>query len=92
MNRINFKYHSAHNGFCRVYYTANRRLYCLQASHGTEFEMLSCSQDGEPSCPIRPEAIGNIEMPKGDESIEAELTAFLQTGAIINSAYANSFK
>lgn len=75
---INFKYHSADNGNCRVYYKANSRLYCMQLASRDEFEMLSCSRDGEPSCPIRPECIGIIEPPKGDEPIEHELRSFLE--------------
>lgn len=38
-------------GNCRTYYRRDqsRRLYCLQAGYGHEFDWLICSKDGEPS-------------------------------------------
>lgn len=78
MEAINFKYHSADNGNCRVYYKANKRLYCWQLVTKDAFELLSCSRDGEPSCPIKPEYIGQTELPKGGEAIERELANFLR--------------
>ena len=77
---INLSYMHADNGNCRVYYRgSNKRLYCWQlADHRTgKFELLSCSKDGEPDCPVRMECFAETPEPTGDEPIESELREFL---------------
>ena len=79
---LNLKYISTDNGFCRAYYKAKERpgkLYCMQlASNRTkDYELLSCSSDGEPSCPIKPGFVASIEMPAGDDATDRELRAYL---------------
>lgn len=82
MTSLNLRYHSADNGFCRVYYKANSRLYCWQITDyryplAERFELLTCSRDGEPSCPVRSDIDITTQWPKGDEPIEHELREFL---------------
>lgn len=76
---INLKFHSNDNDNCRVYYTdARGRLYCFQILdyRAKTFELLTCSRDGEPSCPVDVGVIGNVEPARGDESIALEFNAF----------------
>ena len=74
---LNLKYHSADNGNCRIYYTADRNLYCWQLSTKTEFELYACTRDGEPECHVRKDVEVKTERPKGDETIEEDLIKFL---------------
>jgi len=72
------KYVRTHNGFARVYYRHERKLYCFQlASVQTgEFEFAICSRDGEPSHRVK---ILDEEIPlsKGNESTDRELNEWL---------------
>jgi hypothetical protein len=74
-----WKFKRSHNGFERVYYTVNRRLYCLQLvqSSPLAFVAYACSRDGEPDyeLPDLP-ALADIQMPPGDEQIDDDLRAF----------------
>lgn len=77
--KIDLEYDGADNGNCRVYYKAAGRLYCWQMDdfQNKVFVLYSCSRDGEPSSPVRPECIGTTQQPKGEEAIERELREFL---------------
>lgn len=75
---LNLKYKLAENGNCRVYYTANGNYYCWQLTNNRgDFELLTCSRNGEPECPVRLDYPVMTELPKGDERIERDLRAFL---------------
>jgi hypothetical protein len=78
MTKLNLKYKGADNGNCCVYYTSNRKLYCWQKVRKGEFELLICSKDGEPDCPVRQDIPITTEPVQGNEPIEKELTAFLK--------------
>ena len=79
----------ADNGNCRVYYKARRgkkplrMLFCWQlcsrADMPPNFELLVCSNDGEPGWQVRHGSMVTTEPPKGDELIEHELRAFLES-------------
>lgn len=89
---INLKYDSPDNGNCRVYYRNGRRLFCFQIAdyRAKTFELLTCSRDGEPECPVNMAAIGNVALPGDmDESICRELAEFMVSRAWrdINRAY-----
>lgn len=83
LQHVPFAYHSTDSGFCRVYYTRQingaRHLYALQEISRGEFELFSCSKDGEPSGPIRPDAFAwqNLPLPMGDTSTDDDATKFL---------------
>lgn len=79
---LDLKYHSAHNGFCRVNYTAKgkrgqRLYYCMQLKERGEFGLYRQSRSGEPSYEIDQEHILAIDFPVGDTRIEQELTEYL---------------
>jgi hypothetical protein len=83
MKAINLKYHSSDNGNCRVYYTHKSRLYCFQIENyrAKTFSLLTCTRDGEPECPVNMRFIGNVGLPKCDETIGAELAQFMTSPA-----------
>lgn len=46
------KYHSYDRGFCRAYFRADKKLYCLQGDDFNRPHILICSGGGEPSHPV----------------------------------------
>lgn len=78
-----FRYMHADNGNCRVYYrgTHTGGLYCWQVteSAGNNFELLTCSKDGEPDCPLKRDHYGTSELPRGSEWVEQKLREYLKT-------------
>lgn len=93
LKTMNLKYHSSDNGNCRVYYKCQSRLYCFQIENYREktFSLLSCSRDGEPSCPINMRFVGNVELPQITDAVSRELAEFMTSPAWmnINSEYTN---
>lgn len=80
------------NGYCRVYYRnkgreGDNRLFCLQECCNEEaaqaagvdwFELLVCTEEGEPEYTIRfAENVKEISQPTGDSSIEVSVRRFL---------------
>lgn len=68
------------SGFCRVYYRDHRRrLYCWQLDRREPLTLLlfTCTNDGEPDCPVHKSLVVETEPPKGDEEIERQLREFL---------------
>lgn len=86
--RINLKYHSTENGFCRVYYTdvddkrRVKRLYCFQEEQRGVFYFGPCSRDGEPEYTKALDDMGyliidDVELPKDTNSTDMALRKFL---------------
>jgi len=83
MEPLSLRYLSSDNGNCRVYYKSKAgRLYCwqLRSIVQGDFELLTCSRDGEPDCPVREDWPVITEWPTGDERVDADLRAFLENG------------
>jgi hypothetical protein len=73
----NMKYKSTANGFCRVYYTYQRRLYCLQQTvRAQDYALLACSRDGEPSHVLAHKAYV-LEPPRGDTATDCAVRRWL---------------
>ena len=67
-----FKFKYMDTGYCRAYFTFERKLYCLQGIGKLEF--LSCSRDGEPCCSVDLKEKVWMEIPDIEEmNGEAEL-------------------
>lgn len=49
---INLKFKGHDSGNCRVYFTNNRKLYCLMQSYreNNQLALYICTSDGEPDC------------------------------------------
>jgi len=81
VKKFNLKYRQTDNGFCRVEYTRRLNhqilLYCMQESSKGHYELLRCSQDGEPAYPVPFDYINFIELPKGDSYTDIALTKFI---------------
>lgn len=88
---LNLVFDGADNGNCRVYFKGTghyaKRLYCWQMDgipNEKPFVLYRCSRDGEPEAPVRPELIGETELPAAsddDERILRDLRNFLATKA-----------
>ena len=83
-----FKYHSTMNGYCHVLYTiknskGQRLIYCIQKVSGDEYEVLRCSQDGEPSYPITPKDGVTFDLPTGDDSTDREVSQWLTEQGLV---------
>ena len=51
-----FKFDYEDCGYCRIYYTYNKQLFCIQddTTFGrVRFELLTCTSEGEPCTPIK---------------------------------------
>lgn len=81
MSYLNLKLHSVDNGYCRVYYRhdaeGDKRLFCMQEEGKDNFELLVCTDEGEPDYPMRLDNIESIELPEGDSVVEVGLRSFL---------------
>ena len=48
--KLALKFKTVDSGYCRIYYTdPNKRLLCFQLESRNNFELLYCTQEGEPS-------------------------------------------
>lgn len=75
------KHYFSDNGFCRVYYrNANnhQNLYAFQMDTPGNFSLYVCSRDGEPSYEANLSSVQSVQVPKGDNRIDRELTAWLE--------------
>ena len=71
------KYKSTDNSQSRVYYTANKALYCFQLDWSGNFELLQTSKDGEPSHSANIARFKTIELSKGNEDTDTMLNEYV---------------
>ncbi len=77
-------YHSTENGFCRVYYRGeNKRLLCYQESFRGQFELFTCSKDGEPNHGIDPAPVHRDELPPTTTDTGCGLITWLEKEGLI---------
>lgn len=75
--------HSVDHGFCRVYYRRGRQLLCYQLAGWGNYELYTCTADGEPSHPITPVAVPARHLPIEVNSTCADLRKWLEKEGLI---------
>lgn len=75
-----YRFDGEDNGFCRVYYKRERRLFCWQEDRPGVFTFYVCSRDGEPSHEVEPVAM-SFELPLGETKIGQAVKTFLKAEA-----------
>ena len=71
--KLALKFKTVDSGYCRIYYTdPNKRLLCFQLASRKNFELLYCTQEGEPSHTIDHLNKDVIDFPVSEPGIAAD--------------------
>ncbi len=82
LKKIDFVVDCIEPDFLRVYYSNAKsidpdEIYCLQPGPSDIPELLSCTPSGEPSCPLHPDTIGNVELPPSGHEFAEKMALWL---------------
>jgi len=83
---VHMKHYGTDEGYCRVYYTYNDRIFCLQQKGHYDFEFFGTTEDwGEPDFPVDFLSF-TFEEPPGIVSTERLLIQWLREKKLTTSS------